>query len=222
MCESIARVRRKFQRIDKGKMLVLDETYMRSSDAPLSTLTYPGEDSYVETESSSRFAARFDMIACITGKEVLPPMVIAPKKRRKGITAATLINFMRNVLAQAAGALDRYPMLMVLDRSSIHKVAEIKEVFIDWGCQSLTEVVLLPAASAKRLSPLDNALFHDFKENVRKMGKIKKSNLQQKMSDAFVNMEPRLLQAHFRKCGLMRGTDVYFDCPNPAQHPHDI
>ena len=48
-----------------------------------------------------------------------------------------LLDYIRNFLAQAAGALDVYPLYMVVDRASIHNAEKILEVFHDWGCQEL-------------------------------------------------------------------------------------
>jgi hypothetical protein len=40
------------------------------------------------------------------------------------------------------------------------------------------------------------------------------------MADSWNRLKPKLLHAHFRHCGLMRGQDPYFDCPDPAEHQH--
>jgi hypothetical protein len=78
LCDSIAELRKKIQRLNKANVLYLDETHMRLNEAPNRTLVCPGESEYVVVEDTGSYAKRFDMIACCTGKEVLPPIIYTP------------------------------------------------------------------------------------------------------------------------------------------------
>jgi hypothetical protein len=160
------------------------------------------------------------MIASCSGKSVLPPVIYSPKERQKGIDTNMLLEHIRQLLAQAAGALDQYPLLLVVDRATIHNEEKILQEFHDWGCQELTEVMKMPPAAAKRLSPLDNSLFNLWRQRVLAGGPLTKSNIQQRMSDAWNSISADELLAQYRNCGLMRGQDVYFDCPDPKAHGH--
>jgi len=108
MCEEIATVRRKLQRIGTRRILVLDETHRRIGDVTDRTIVLPGEPSTIETSATTHYAPRYDMIACCTSKEVMPPMIYAPKERGKGVDTEMLLQYIRDLLAQSAGALDRY------------------------------------------------------------------------------------------------------------------
>jgi hypothetical protein len=220
MCEQIAKIRRKVQRIGKDKVLFLDETHRRVGDAATNTIVLPGEPAFIAADETSKYAPRFDMIACCSGKEVLPPIIYAPKERGKGINAAMLHEYIRQLLGQAAGALDRYPLILVLDRATIHSEEKMLQEFHDWGCQELKEIVKMPSASAKRLSPLDNSLFNLWRQRVLAGGPLTNSNIKQRMSDAWNSITASDLQSQYRNCGLIYGQDVYFDCPNPADHRH--
>jgi len=221
MCEQIAKVRRKLQRIGVGHILFLDETLKREGDVDSYSIFLPGEPPLIESSCTSRYAARFDMIACCSGKSVLPPVIYAPKERGKGIDTAMLLSHIRDLLAQAAGALDEYPLLLVLDRATIHNEEKIMQEFHDWGCQELTEVIKMPPAAAKRLSPLDNSLFNLWRQRVLASGALTKVNIKQRMSDAWNSITSAELRAQYRHCGLLRHQNVYFDCPDPASHRHD-
>lgn len=220
MCEQIASVRRKLQHIGVGHILFLDETLKREGDVDNYSLFLPGQLPLIESSSTSKYASRFDMIACCSGKSVLPPIIYSPKERQKGIDTAMLLEHIRQVLAQAAGALDTYPLLLVLDRASIHNEEKIMQEFHDWGCQELKEIIKLPPASAKRLSPLDNSLFNLWRQRVLAGGPLTKSNIKQRMSDAWNSITQKELHAQYKHCGLLRHQDVYFDCPDPAAHRH--
>jgi hypothetical protein len=221
MCEQIAKIRRKLQRIGNKHIIFLDETYRREGDVKNYTIVLPNEPSYIETSSTSRYARRYDMIAAISGTTTLPEIIYEPKERQDGISKEMLLDYIRNLLAQAAGALDVYPLILVVDRATIHVADEILQTFNDWGCQDLVQVMKLPTASAKRLSPLDNALFNLWKTKVLKNGPLTKENITTRMSDAWTTITQHQIKQQFRNCGLMRGIDVYFDCPNPIAHKHN-
>jgi hypothetical protein len=220
MCEQIAKVRRKLQRIGTNHILFLDETYKREGDVENYTIVLPGEPPYIESSCTSKYAPRYDMIACCTGREVLPPIIYSPKERDGGVTAAMLLDYIRNLLAQAAGALDRYPLYLITDRSTIHNEGKMMETFHDWGCQELVEIIMMPPAAAKRLSPLDNCLFNLWRQRVLTEGALTRSSIRRRMSDAWNSITAADLQTQYRNCGLMRHQDVYFDCPSSAAHRH--
>lgn len=220
MCEQIATVRRKFQRIGTRRILVLDETHRRIGDVTDRTIVLPGEPSTIETSATSHYAPRYDMIACCTSQEVMPPMIYSPKERGRGVDTEMLLQYIRNLLAQSAGALDRYPLFLLLDKATIHNERKIIETFHDWGCQELVEIIKMPTAAAKRLSPLDNSLFNVFRQRVLHGPPLTRANIKQRMSDAWNSITERDLRPQYRHCGLMRHQNVYFDCPNPAVHRH--
>ena len=225
LCDQIADMRRKLQRIDKRRLLFIDETALRLSAAPTHTIVLPGEQAYVVATETSSYAARYDMIAVCAGDRVLLPKIFSPKERKgaevRGVNRAMLLQFIDDVLAQAVEGLDRYPLTLVLDRAGIHKdVDAIRQAFRDRGSESIKDILLMPPNAAKRLSPLDNALFHDWKEICRGQSQrspLTKKTIERVMSDAWEKMKPG---PHYLHCGLTRSKDPYFDCPAPATHKH--
>jgi hypothetical protein len=220
LCEQIAQVRRKLQRIGTQHILFLDETHKRDGDVQNYTIVLEGEAPYIESTNTSSYAPRYDMIACCSGTTALPPVIYDQTERERGVTQQMLLQHIRDLLAQAAGALDVYPLVLVVDRSAIHQPDNMLQEFHDWGCQEMTEVLLMPPAAAKRLSPLDNSLFNLWRQRVLAEGGLTKSNIRRRMSDAWNSITTEDIRAQFRNCGLMRHQDVYFDCPNPAVHKH--
>lgn len=224
LCEQIADVRRKLRRCRTDHVLFLDETAQRLSEAPTHTIVLPGQTAYVEATETSSYAKRYDMIAVCTGDRVLLPKIYSPAERSdagvKGINGAMLRQFIDDTLAQAVEGLDRYPLTLVLDRAPIHmNIDTIREAFRDRGSESIKDILLLPPNAAKRLSPLDNSLFHDWKVESRKHYPATAENIEQVMSDAWNKMDPK---PHYKHCGLTRAKDPYFDCPDRAGHAHGI
>lgn len=162
------------------------------------------------------------MIACCVGDRVLLPKIYSPQERSdagvKGINGAMLLQFIDDILVQAVEGLDRYPLTHVLDRAPIHtNIDTIRHTFHDRGSQSIHDILLMPPNAAKRLSPLDNSIFHDWKEKVRKHTLVTADTIEQVMNDAWEKMKPA---PHYKHCGLTASKDVYFDCPAPAIHQH--
>lgn len=219
-CEQIAKIRRKIQRIGIKHILFLDETHKREGEVDSYTITLPGEPNTILTSSTSSYSPRYDMIACINGTTTLPPIIYSPNERDEGVTQHMLLQYIRNLLAQACGALDVYPLILYLDRSPIHNEEKMLEVFHDWGCQELIQVVKIPPASAKRVSPLDNSLFNLWRQRVLNSGPLTKNNIKRRMNAAWESITTKEIQQQYRHCGLMRQQDPYFDCPFPSTHQH--
>src|SRR4051794_1784824 len=101
----------------------------------------------------------------------------------------------------------------------IHSESRVMEAFNERGGH-VQQLVKMPPEAAKRLSPLDNALFHDWKEAVRKRCPLTLRNIQQVMADEWNNIPASKIHAHYKHCGLTGRADVYADCPAPASHMH--
>lgn len=125
ICDDIANIRRKIQRVSKNKILFMDEVSVKLNEQQKYTIVLPGEKSNVITTDTTSYAKRYDMIACCNGERVLPPIIFTPEDRVsrgvKGITKQMLERAVDNMLAQAVGALDVYPIILVMDKASIHK-----------------------------------------------------------------------------------------------------
>lgn len=223
-CSTIAALRRRIQTAGCKHVLFLDETAFRLSEAPTNTVVLPGETPYVVVDETTSYAKRYDMIACCTASELFPPIIYSPSERAaagvKGVNNKMLVTYIQTILAQAAGALDRYPLYLVLDKASCHNEQKLLEAFHDNGCQELAQIWKMPKQAAKRMSPLDNSLFHDWKQRVRNRAPIHESNIEQIMNDEWNNLPTRLLHAHYKHCLLLHWQDPYLDCPQPALHAH--
>ena len=223
-CQAIADARRKLQRLGVSRVLFLDETHLRVNEAARTTLVAPGEQPYVVVEDTTQYAKRFDMIACCTSEEVLPPIIFSPTERQqmgvKGINKRMLLDYISDVLARACSGLDRYPLYLVMDRARIHNVAHILQAFHEAGCQEMKEIILLPKQAAKRMSPLDNSLFHIWKDACRKHEHITERTITRIMADEWNSIPRSTIAAYYKHCKITGRADVFTDCPAPALHNH--
>lgn len=177
----------------------------------------------VTVPDTGSYAARVDMFACIHPSKPLPVQTVTPDERReageKGLTIRRFMLYISEVLGPAVAELGEASYVLILDNATIHNEAKIKVAFSEAGVE-IQQVLYLPTISAKRLSPLDNALFHDWKQAVRKHSPLSIESLPDIMAQEWDQISQSLIQAHFKHCGLTRDCDVYFDCPNPQVHRH--
>lgn len=223
-CEAVARCRRYLHRHRKTHLSFLDETALRVNAVPSHTLVAAGETAYVVVEDDTSYARRYDMIACCTADRTFPPIIFSPEDRKelgvKGIQTHMLEHYIHSLLAQALAALDRYPLILTLDKSNVHNINKIKEALIEGGCQDVAHIMHLPTQAAKRVSPLDNSIFHTWKERVKENGGLTSANIKQVMADTWNALEPELLLSNYKHCLLMLRQNPYADCPLPHLHQH--
>ena len=160
----------------------------------------------------------------MNGDRVISSIIYSPEDRKRmkveGITREMLIRWIDDVLAQAIASIDKYPIYLIIDKASIHNTEKMMEAFRDRGCQDLKEIIVMPTKSAKRLSPLDNAFFHEWKERVRKNAPLTKNNIVSIMHNELYNISSNHLANYYRHCALTDGQDPYKDCPLPSDHDH--
>src|SRR6185437_6219237 len=138
----------------------------------------------------------------------------------KGINTEMLVDYIHNTLGQQTAAPDNPPLTLVLDRARTHNIERVREAFNERGGH-VVHYELMPAMAAKRMSPLDNALFHEWKQAIRKHGPLTLRNMEQVMADEWNKITEKRIHAHYKHCGLMRHDDVYADCPSPHSHKHN-
>jgi len=209
--------------MSKDRVLFLDETAARLSEAATSTIVLPEEQPYILATDTTSYAKRFDMIACINGSQTFAPCIYTPMERSdagvRGINTEMLVDYIYSTLGQETAALDIPPLTLVVDKARIHNEDKVLEAFKERGGHVLY-MLKMPTQGAKRMSPLDNSLLHDWKEAIRKHGPLTLRNIEQVMADEWNRIPTSKIRAHYKHCGLIGHTDAYLDCPAPAEHRH--
>jgi hypothetical protein len=202
----------------------MDETGMRLSECQLFTIVLPNNKPNIEVSNNTNYADRYDMITFISGETVLPPIIYTPEDRAvrgvKGITGDMLNSFIEDYLARSISGLDKYPLYLFCDKSKIHNIERMKESFENGLCFEIVDISFMPAKASKRLSPLDNGLYHSWKQRVRKHHPITENNLVQLMNDEWMKTTAKQIANAYKHCGLTYSQNIYKDCPLPANHAH--
>jgi hypothetical protein len=223
-CTSIAKFRRWAQRIGNHKLIFLDETHLRVSEAPRTTLVAPGESAYVVVDDDSKYAERYDMIAVTSGEKVFPPVIFSPEDREArlvdGIRGWMLNDYIEDLLARSISSCDYYPMYLIVDRSNIHNTSNMMDSLHNSGCFEVVDIKKMDTKTAKRISPLDNGMFHEWKEKCRKHSPLTKPNIISAMIQEWYNISQSNIKQYYRHCGLTISQDVFQDCPMRSTHNH--
>ena len=94
-----------------------------------------------------------------------------------------------------------------MDKGLSFKAEETKEQLTAGGAQNVKEVWILPTNSAKRISPLDNTLWHSLKERVRARKPRTEAGTARIVKQEFMSISEIQIQNYYRNCKLTRGSD---------------
>jgi hypothetical protein len=83
------------------------------------------------------------------------------------------------------------------------------EAFHNGGCFEIVDIKYIPTKATMRLSPLGNAIWHEWKDKVRQHAPLTSTNIVSQMMTAYYSITPN---SYYRHCGLTHGQSVYKDC----------
>ena len=149
----------------------LDETHLKINELTQTTLVVPDENLYIIVTDSSSYALYFDMITTIIDGRVLPPIAFSPQDRMvrqaNEINTELLIDFITNILSPVIHEFNPTPTHLVLDKANIRNVSKINQP-LQYTELNDMQIVITPSQAPKCVNPLDNGLFHETKERIRK------------------------------------------------------
>ncbi|CAF0977387.1 unnamed protein product [Rotaria sordida] len=213
----IGKFRKFLQRISNDRLIFIDEIAIYGIMPPLRTLVAPGHQSFVIVDKPSAYAERFDFIGAINGSKPIACMTLTPVDRKakdiQGVRKEVIHEWIIKSLAPAINRLNIDRVHLICDRSRAHNRAEMMQAFIMGKCKSVINVHYMPTASAKYISPLDNPIWHSFRETVRKQHPLTISNLPSILSRTFYSLSRDQIMNAYRKCAITYGTDVFYDQP---------
>jgi protease II len=82
------------------------------------------------------------------------------------------------------------------------------------------EAIVILAQAAKRISPLKNALFHEWNDRVRQHSLLTEERLITTMNNEWYNTKEENIKYYCDHCGIARGQNGYKDCSFPLNQHH--
>ncbi|CAF3229703.1 unnamed protein product, partial [Rotaria sp. Silwood2] len=213
----IGKFRKFLQQISNDRLIFIDEIAIYGIMPPLRTLVAPGHQSFVIVDKLSAYAERFDFIGAINGSKPIACMTSTPVDRKakdiQSVRKEVIHEWIVKSLAPAINRLNIDYVYLICDRSRAHNLAEMMQAFIMGKSKSVINVHYMPTASAKYISPLDNPIWHSFRETVRIQHPLTISNLPSILSRTFYSLSRDQIINAYRKCAITYGTDVFYDQP---------
>lgn len=204
--------RRKAQRININKLVFVDQTNINEAARPIYGLSPKGKKAPVSSRSAPRYSPRIDVMSACVGDQVLDIDILTPEQRRrdgvKGYTKKYVLTWLREKLAPCIHALRREGMVVVFDKGLSMTPSEAKGVLVEGGCPEDIQVWIMETGIAKHCSPLDNALWHEWKERVRGQQPISELSLLRIIPRQWYSIPAKHIKGYYRKCALIWRSDV--------------
>ncbi|CAF1437678.1 unnamed protein product [Rotaria sordida] len=214
----IAKFRKFLQRIHNDRLMFIDETAIYAVMPPRQTIVAPGYQPLIIVEKPSAHAQRYDFIGALNGSQSIACMILTPADRKnrniEGIRKEVVNEWIVKTLAPAINRLGSNNIYLICNKSRSHRKVNMMEALKAGKCKSVVDICYMPIALTKYISPLDNSICHGFKEAIRSQYPVTAANLPSLLSKTFLSLSRRQIKNAYRKCAIVRGTDVYYDRPS--------
>jgi hypothetical protein len=210
--ENVKEFRGRTHGVGSSRLVFVDQTNMNEVMRPLRGLAPRGKPARVRSKSAPRYTPRIDVMAACHGHGVLPITFLVPDERKrqgvKGWTKKLVLKWVRKELGPAIDQLAIENMVVVFDKGLSMKSTQALTALQQGGCQHVAEVWIMETGIAKHCSPLDNALWHEWKEKVRKQEPVSELSSLRIGKREWNDIPISHVEGYYRKCALTRGSDV--------------
>jgi hypothetical protein len=215
--EGIAAIRRKLQRVDKKRVLCIDQTGVKESLRSLYSLAPSNTPARIRIRKSASYSPRFDVCGAILGDRTLPAEVLTPAYRKEhgvgGYTKPLLLEFLEQKVAPQLVELDRQGMIVCLDKGLAPTQQEVRDALAAGGYTAVEEVILYPTDTGKHLNPLDNTLWRPFKDRIRQAAPTTEQEVLTAIDNSWSAVTAEEISNHYHKCALYPGQDPFTERP---------
>jgi hypothetical protein len=205
--------------VNKSKLVFIDQTGINLAARALYGLAPKGKKSYVKSAKPVKYSERYDVMGVINGDGVLAQDILSPEQRKRagvrGYTKHIILQWMQRTLSKIINQTGQIGVVIVLDKGLAIKSEEVKAAVEAGGCDRVAEVWIMPTGIAKHVNPLDNSLWHQYKNCVREAAPTSHITMMKALKSCWKNISAASVTNYYHKCALFRHQDIYKDCPNP-------
>lgn len=184
---------------------------------PQRTLVAPGPQPLILVREPSAYAKRFDFIGAVNGSQPLACGTITPEHRVnlgvKGFRKEVVNQWITDTLAPSINRLGMKNLYLICDKSSSHNPIDMMQALRAGKCYCVKTILHMPTGSAKYLSPLDNPLWHPFRETIRSKHPLIPIDIPGLLSQTFYSLSTQQIKNAYRKCGYAQEIDACYDRP---------
>ena len=120
-----------------------------------------------------------------------------------------VLRFIRTKLARSIVEVGLKEVKVVVDKALRITATEVREELKAGGVDDALPPLVMPRATAKHLSPLDNTLWHEVKDRVRARKPTTVEGLARTFQEEWNHVTPDHLRGYYRHCGLTRSIDPH-------------
>ena len=135
------------------------------------TLVAPGQQPFILVKEPSAYGKRYDFIGAVNGSQAIACKALTPEDRSsrhiKSIRQEVINQWITDTLARAINRLSMNNIYLICDKSRTHNQVDMMQALHAGECYSVIKILYLPTGAAKYLSPLDNPIWHSFREVIR-------------------------------------------------------
>jgi len=210
---SIMETRRHLQRTPLARLIFIDQSRINLNPGDTHGLAPAGQPAIVIGPQPKHWEPRIDFMGACSGKKQLAFETKTPKQRKaegvKGWRKASVLSFIRDKLAPAVRREGLKGVKVVVDKALRIKAAEVRAAMTAGGAEDVAPAVVLPTATAKFVSPLDNTLWHQLKSAVRRRETTTEEGIVRAIREEWNAISSDQLHNYYKHCALTRGDDLY-------------
>lgn len=209
--DGVIETRKRLQKSAIGRVVFIDQSRINMHPAPVMSLAPRGRPAVVKRPQPAAWEPRFDFMGACSGRQLLALQIKTPRQRReekvKGWGKGHILEFVRVLLAPAIVEAKISGVTVVIDRACHIKAEEVSAALVEGGVGDAKEVVVLPAGTAKYVSPLDNTLWHEMKQRLRMREPESEKEVVKAIEQEWEAVTPEKLLNYYRHCALLYGND---------------
>jgi hypothetical protein len=211
--KAVAKVRKKLQRKAKRDIVFIDQSAIKLNPQRGYGLAPAGQRAVVSGVKPEAYENRYDFMGAINSEKTLALDHMTPAWRQwyecKGWTKELVLNFIAGNLRRKMVSENLKSPIICIDKALSITPAQVKNRLRMSGYTDIGDVVVLPTASAKHISPLDNCLWKEWKGRIRRAKPSTNDSMVEEMLRSWEAITPEHLAHYYRHCALMRGADPY-------------
>ena len=221
--DSVAKFRRKCQKVKKNSLVFIDGTGMRAEPRKLKGLAPKGQPAVTRASKPEKYEPRVDMYGAVayTGPLVCETVTSTQrkaimntrtgKKGVRGYTKSMVKKFLREKMAPQIKRMKEKKVIIGLDKGLALKREEVLQEIAAGRARNIHDVWIFPTSTAKYVNPLDNTLWHSLKERVRERKPQTEDETAAAMEEEFMAISEADMKGYYRHCALTRRSDPFKD-----------
>ena len=146
------------------------------------------------------------MMGALNGKELIAIETKTPEQRRaagvRGWNKPSVLSFIRKRVAKFVRDNEISGAVVVIDKALRISVAEVKAAMIQGRAEGVGQPVIMPPATAKFISPLDNTLWHQLKDKIRAHSSRTANGWAQVIRNEWQAITPEQIHNYYKHCAL--------------------